>query len=209
MKLKNILDFLHKKNTAGATLDELKNEFGDENIDDMKRLLQAGIDLCEIKKDGQGRGLRYYNSQFEIIKITGIVRQKHGNFVEEIDVTNCKTIKEKIIKVLESPFKLTQLHTFSYREKINDKELNRDLYDFIHQGAIDIDLNIAHDLHKHKNYIVSKNTKLINNKISITRINENTWTITKHFYECPDRPEIITFTKYEEFEKCLRSLLSK
>lgn len=206
MRLNDILTFLNKKGTAGATLDEFKNELGDEDMDTMKRLLNAGMDLGEIKKDGKGRGLKYYGIDFEIVKIIVGPKQKHGNLVEEIDVTECKTVREKILKVLASDYKLKGLHKFSYREKLEDKELNRDLYDFIHKGALDIDVNVAC---KDKNYIVSKPTKLVSNKLVIQRTNLNEWTISKHFFECLDRPEVTTFTKYEEFEKCLRTLLSR
>lgn len=210
MKLGNIVTFLDRKNISGATLDVLKNEFGDEDMEALKRLLQAGIDLGYIKKDGQGRGLRYYDAKYEIVKITpNIVRQKHENYVEDIDISMCRSVKERIATVLASPFRLTQLHKFSYREKKEERELNRSLYDFLHKGALDIDVNIAYDLKQRANVIVSEQSKLVNNKLSITRTNENIWTITKHFYDCPDRPEILSFTKYEEFEKCLRSLLSK
>ena len=133
MKLKDVTTFLDKKNTSGATLDELKNELGDEDMDTLHRLLQAGMDWGDIKKDGKGRGLRYYDSKYEIVKILPIVaRQKHVNRVEDIDISNCLTVKDRIATVLASSFRLTQLHKFSYRDKLNEPEINRNLYDFIH-----------------------------------------------------------------------------
>lgn len=212
MKLLNILNFLKQKGSAGANLSEFVSEFGDDNVEDIKRLLESGILLKEIKKEGKARGIRYYLFDTEIVRITTEnIKQNStvNSFVEKIDVSDCKTTKSKIERIIKSDHKLEKLHNFYYRESIEDRLLNRELYDFMHHGTIDFDVSVHFNNDKKRNEIYSKREKVLNNKITLSRSRINTWELTKHHYECPDRPETQTFESWAELEKCLKTLFTK
>lgn len=206
MRLSDLLNSLTKRGTIGASVDDLRNEFGDDNLDDIKRLVQAAMDLQEIKKDGKGRGVKYYLIDVVIPEHqNGIVRKiSQENLIEGvIDVTGCVT-KEKIERILASEHKLQQVHMFGYRRKIENQMYNKELYDHINTGVIDVEIKVANI--KNKNTIISKKENFLNNKLVISRNTDGQWEITKIFFECPDRPEIKTFSSYSDFEKCLKTL---
>jgi phage anti-repressor protein len=212
LRLKQIISYLQHQGSSGATLDELKSEFHDEEIEDIKRLINAACDLGEVKKDGKGRGIRYYLVDVEIVKITNSDCKRNSTeskFIENIDVTDCLTTKQKVEKVLSSNEQLVNLHYFEYREKINDTEIGKELYDFMHHGVADVSISVCHSLAHKKNIIYSKNERILNNKIIIQRSGKNGWQVIKQNFECPDRPETQEFSSWAELEKCLKTLLSK
>ena len=134
-----------------------------------------------------------------------LITNGDGKFIEGIiDVTDCKTTKEKIDRILESDHLLNEMQLFSYRRKTDDSIHGKELYDYLNHGAVDTDVKIANV--KGKNSIVSIKEKYLNNKIIIGRDNDGQWMITKIDYECPERPSTIKFENYGEFEKCLRTL---
>lgn len=208
MKLLDLLTSLSKRGMAGATIEELRNEFGDDQLDDIRRLAQAALDLNETKKDGKGRGTRYYLLDTIIPqKTNGSKKVCEEDFIEGvIDVTKCTTL-EKIKRVLESDHKLQYIYTFEYRKKLENQTYNRELYDFINCGVVDVEVKVANV--KGKNIIISKHEKHLNNKLLIFKESDGDWAITKIFYECPERPETQTFSSQMEFEKCLRTLNQK
>lgn len=211
LRLSNILNSLTRRGNAGASVDDFRNEFGDEELDDIKRLVQAALDLTEIKKDGKGRGVRYYIADIEIPQFkkatTGVRKISEDLFLEGvIDLNGCTTVKEKIARIEASEHKLTGLHYFFYREKLHNGLLGRDLLDHVRHSVLDVDVTIAHDAKKKKNVVITTRHKVLSNKLIINREPDGQYTIIKIHLECPDRPEIVRFTLYSEFEKCLKTL---
>ena len=106
MRLRNLLDYLDSRTTNGASFDELKNKFDDVESEDIQRLVKSALDLSEIKKDGQGRGVRYYGINFDIVRIKNEAARpltNEGNKVDgAIDISKCSNTKEKIQTVLAS-----------------------------------------------------------------------------------------------------------
>jgi len=208
MRLSDLLNSLTKRGKSGASIDDLRNEFGDDHLDDVKRLVQAALDLEEIKKNGKGRGVKYYIVNIEIpqhIITTKKVSEEH--LIEGvIDVSKCTTL-EKIERIKNSEHKLQSVHTFSYRLKLENQGCGNELSDFINAGVIDVDVKLANV--KGKNVIISTKKKHLNNKLLVFKETDGNWAITKIFFECPERPETQTFSSQAEFEKCLKTLSRK
>lgn len=214
LRLRDILNTLTRKGNAGANIEDFRNEFGDEEMDDIKRLLQAALDLQEIKKEGKSRGVRYYSIDVEVPQIKssklGTRKASEENFIEGIiDVSNCVTVKEKVEKIEASEHKLNDIHLFSYRKKIEKPLLGRDLYDHINHGIIDVDVTVGYDPKKKKNGILTHKERILNNKLIISREQDGQYVISKIHLECPDRPEILKFSLQSDFEKCLKTLQPK
>jgi hypothetical protein len=205
MRLADLLKSLGKHGTSGASVDDLRNEFGDDNLNDIKRLVNAALDLQEVKKGGKGRGVKYYLINIEIPNHpTGVKKLSEENLLEGvIDISGCTT-KEKIERILSSEHKLKEVHTFEYRQKVENQLYKKDLYDHINTGIIDVEIKIANV--KGKNIIIGKNKRYLSNKVTISKETDGQWTVVKTFFECPDRPEILKFELYNEFEKCLKTL---
>jgi hypothetical protein len=205
MRLADLLKSLGKHGTSGASVDDLRNEFGDDNLNDIKRLVNAALDLQEVKKGGKGRGVKYYLINIEIPNHpTGVKKLSEENLLEGvIDISGCTT-KEKIERILSSEHKLKEVHTFEYRQKVENQLYKKDLYDHINTGIIDVEIKIANV--KGKNIIIGKNKRYLSNKVTISKETDGQWTVVKTFFECPDRPEILKFESYNEFEKCLKTL---
>lgn len=214
LRLRDILNVLARKGNAGASLDDFRNEFGDEEMEDVKRLVQAAQDLQEIKKDGKSRGVRYYLIDVEIperkIKVGGIRKVLEENFIEGvIDISGLVTVKEKVDKILESDHKLEGIHQFSYRKKIDQALYGKELYDHINHCVVDVDVFVGYDTKKKKNAIIAHKEKVLNNKLIISREQDGQFAIVKIHLECPDRPEIARFSLKSEFEKCLKTIIPK
>jgi hypothetical protein len=214
LRLRDILNVLTRKGNAGATVDDFRNEYGNEEIEDIKRLLQAAQDLNEIKKDGKGRGVRYYLTNVQIpehkIRVGNVRKVSEENFIEGvIDVSGITSVKEKIDKIIESDYKLQELHRFTYRKKLDKPLYGKELYDHINHSVVDIDVTIGYDIKKKKNAILYSKEKISSNKLIICREPDGQYAIVKIHLECPDRPEIQRFTLMSEFEKCLRTIVQK
>lgn len=210
MRLRDVLNYLDVCKNSGASFDEFKREFEETDKEDIKRLLDSGIDLGDIKTDGKGRGLRYYSSKFEVIKITITPAKDNVNKkeIQGIDLSDCITSQDKIKKILESDVPLTEIVSFQYKQRLFDKEFGRELYDFIHDGAKYIDVKMHYSFKNKKNEIFYKGVRESANSIFI-RYKDGQWVIIKTDHVCPERPETKSFTDYGEFEKCLRTLLLK
>lgn len=214
LRLRDILNVLTRKGNAGASVDDFRNEYGDEEIEEIKRLLQAAQDLNEIKKAGKGRGVRYYLVDVEIpehtTRVSNVRKVSVENFIEGvIDVSGITSVKEKIDKILESDHKLEGLHRFSYRRKSDKPLYGKELYDYINHSVVDVDILVGYDVKKKKNAILSCKEKISANKLIICREADGQYAIVKIHLECPDRPEIQRFTLISEFEKCLRTIVQK
>lgn len=214
LRLRDILNVLTRKGNAGATLDDFRNEFGDDEMDDIKRLIQAALDLQEIQKEGKSRGIRYYLIDVQIpehkVRVGGVRKVSVENFIEGvIDVSGITSVKEKVDKILESDHKLQELHRFSYRRKIDKPLYGKELYDYINHSVVDVDILVGYDVKKKKNAILSCKEKISANKLIICREPDGQYAIIKIHLECPDRPEIQRFTLISEFEKCLRTIVQK
>ena len=214
LRLRDILNVLTRKGNAGATVDDFRNEYGDEEIEEIKRLLQAAQDLNEIKKDGKGRGVRYYLIDVQIpehkVRVGGVRKVSEENFIEGvIDVSGITSVKEKVDKIIESDHKLQELHRFTYRRKLDKPLYGRELYDYINHSVVDVDIMVGYDIKKKKNAILCSKEKISSNKLIISREPDGRYAIVKIHLECPDRPEIQRFTLISEFEKCLRTIVQK
>jgi hypothetical protein len=214
LRLRDILNVLTRKGNAGATVDDFRNEYGNEEIEDIKRLLQAAQDLNEIKKDGKGRGVRYYLIDVQIpehkVRVGGVRKISEENFIEGvIDVSGITSVKEKIDKIIESDHKLQEIHRFTYRKKLDKPLYGRELYDYINHSVVDVDVMVGYDIKKKKNAILYSKEKISSNKLIISREPDGRYAIVKIHLECPDRPEIQRFTLISEFEKCLRTIVQK
>jgi hypothetical protein len=213
MRLKDLLNYIDRSTTSGATFDELKNEFNEEDPDEIKRLVNAALDLNEIKRDGKGRGTKYYGINFDIVKIkTEAATISHNNdskFIDgQINVSKCLNVKEKIQVILASDHHLSQPSRLSYRETIEGGENGKELHDFILGGVRDIDIGLHFDRIFGKNVIYSKQVKNIYNSIWIGNIN-NTWIIKKIFNGLVDQPDVKEFDNFSDMEKCLKTLTGK
>ena len=210
MRLRDVLNYLDVCKNSGASFDEFKREFEETDKEDIKRLLDSGVDLGDIKTDGKGRGLRYYSSKFEIVKITINTPKDNANRkeIQGIDLSDCITSQDKIKKITESDIALTEIVTFQYKQRLFDKEFGRELYDFMNDGAKYIDVKLHYNFKNKKNEIFYKGVREVGNALSI-RYKDGQWIIVKTDHACPERPETKCFTDYGEFEKCLRTLLLK
>lgn len=210
MRLRDILNYLHTCKNSGASFDDFKRQFEEADKEDIKRLLESAIDLGDVKTDGKGRGLRYYSSEYEIVKITNDTPKENSakKIIQGIDLSDCLTTQDKARKIIESDIALTGIVSLEYKQKLFDKEFNRELYDFIHDGAKYIDIKLHHNPKTGKNEIFYKKVKEVGNALTI-RYKEGEWQIIKTDHACPERPETKSFTDYGEFEKCVRTLLLK
>lgn len=212
MRLRDLLNYVDTCNTGGATFDEIKQEFGDADPEDISRLLSSALDLNEIKKDGKGRGVRYYGINYDIVKIKNEAMVPHvdtSKFIDgHINVSKCATVKEKIQTILDSEHKLSKPVKFSYRERITGNENGKELHDFILTGVRDIDIGLHYDFKTGKNVVYAKTERTIYNSMWIGCI-DGLWTIKQIFNGLNDRPDIREFQTFVEFEKCLRTLLTK
>jgi len=212
VRLRDLLNYIDARNTGGATFDEIKQEFGDVEPDDISRLLSSALDLSEIKKDGKGRGVRYYGINYDIVKIKndGFVPQvDNAKFIDgHINVSKCATVKEKIRTILASDHKLSKPFKFTYREKISGNENGKELHDFIISGIRDIDVGVHFDFKTQKNVQYCATERCVYNSLWIGCI-DGLWTIKMIFNGMTDRPDIREFDNFVEFEKCLRTLLTK
>lgn len=208
MKVYDLVHFIEGKTSSGATLDELKSHFDETDHEDLKRMVNAAVDMDMLKKDGKGRGLRYYGFNYEIVKITNIgspyVNLDNKNLIDgAIDVSDCLTVKDKIRKVLASDHPLSRPITLTYREKLQDKESAR-IINFIRDGYRDVDVKITYEPLKKANVIYSKWEKVYNNTIWIG-IEEGQYVIKLQVGGNPNQPEIMKFKEWAEFEKCVKN----
>lgn len=210
MRLREILNYLDICKNSGASFDEFKREFEESNKDDIKRLLDAAIDMGDVKTDGKGRGLRYYSSEYEIVKIIPDTPKENANKknIQGIDLSDCITSLDKIKKILASDIPLTDIVSFEYKQKLSEKEFGRELYDFLHDGAKYTDVKLRYNKKENKNEIFYKKVKEVGNALTI-KYKEGEWLIIKTDHACPERPETTSYTNYMEFEKCVRTLLLK
>jgi len=213
MRLFDILSFIEHRGSNGASLDEIKANFSNDNdeLEEIKRLIQSGLDLNELHKNGKARGVRYYSIKYPIIQICGnelSTKVNDNKFIDgAIDVSKCVSTKEKIKIVLESTHPLSKPISLTYRESLLEKFSNRELRDFCSDGMVDTDVRIIYDNLKKKNYIYSQKEKIHYNSIWFGKI-EGTLTIKKMYGGSEHLPEVKEFVNWEEFEKHLRTLLS-
>jgi hypothetical protein len=212
--LRDIINYLRQCSENGASLKELEKHFYEDDSYDIKRLLASGIGFKEIQRHGTNtNNYRYYLEGIEVnYKSRVSIKNDDPDLIEGlIDVSHCKTQREKAETIYTSPHPISKIYAFSYRENTSDPIRDRSLYDFMHMAAIDVDLKIMSGLtstgvcKKFKR----EHKKFIGNKIIIGRSGQDEWIITKIDYRCPERPEIETFTSWNEFERCLRTLLAK
>lgn len=205
MKYRDLISCIQKAGNGGISIDDLKAHFGEDCKDDISRLIEAGLNLQEIKKEGKGRGTRYYDVNVEIVKITVDGPERcSGNMVGGIDVSGCQTVKQKIQTILNSQTPLTGMVELGYRESVLEHETGKELIDFIKDGSRFVDIGMMHD--KGKNVVYKKSERVRGNKLSIYR-KDNKWILEKTFHDCLERPEITEYSKYEELEKVLRTLV--
>ena len=211
--LRDVIKYLGVCSNHGATLADLKRTFASEDPKDIIRLLKSGLGFGEFQKQGEGNSTRYYLAGIKPAPIVKSAKKDADPDLIEgvIDVSQYKTQKEKAEAVYASPFPITKVHTFSYRECVSHTIRNRALFDFIHQSVVDVDVRIIPALssggkhEKFKRYV----NKFSGNKITIARTGEDSWTLTKMDYRCPERPEIEEFQCWTELEKVLRTLFLK
>jgi hypothetical protein len=208
--LRDLLNYLETCKNSGSSFDELKREFGDDNKEEIKRLLDSASDMGEIKSDGKGRGLRYYLPQYEIIKIMPDIPKENANkkMIQGIDLNDCITSQDKAKKIIASDIPLTDIVSFQYKQKLFNQTTGKELYDFIHDGAKYVDIKLHHNPKSNKNEIFYKKIREIGNAITI-KYKEGEWLIIKTDHACPERPETKSYTNYSEFEKCLKTLFLK
>lgn len=207
-KLSDILNYLGNCKGSGATFDDLKHKFDKEEKEEIKRLLEAGLLLQEIKTDGKGRGLRYYLIDSDIVKILPDAPQKNNlkNSIEGIDVSDCLTTQDKIKKIQASDIPLAGIVPFEFNQKLfDDKEYGKELYDFIHDGTKYVDVKLHNNPKNKKNEIFYKKVRETGNSVTI-KYKDGEWLIVKTHCACIDRPEVKSYTSYTEFEKCLKTL---
>ena len=216
MKLLQLVGFINSFEGYGVTYEYIKNNLKEpyeKNVDeeDLKRLISSALDLSYIKKHGQGRGLKYYGLQFEIVDLTKTVKKvDNAKLIDgAIDVSQCATAKEKVKVILESNHPLSQPLVFSYRERLLEKTTNRELRDYINDGINDVDVKVIYDNLKKKNYIYSKQNKKKYNQIMIGKNEDGILTVTKIMDGSQSYKEEKTFDDWNSFEKYLRTLLPK
>ena len=194
----------------GITYDQIKAFFASEKEEDIKRLIGAALDLSGIKKQGQGRAVKYYGIEFEITPVGVVPKMNDHKLIDgTIDVSNCINEKAKAKVVLESDHQLSTPILFSYREHLLDIPSNRELRDFLDGGIMDTDVRIAYDRAEKKNKIYSKKVTCRYNSILIGRTKTGELSITKMFNGSPDNIEEKKFENWTLFEKYLRTLLCK
>lgn len=216
MKLLHLVRFINSFKGYGVTYEYIKNNLKEpceKNIEeeDLKRLISSALDLNYIKKYGRGRGLKYYDAEFEIVDTTKSVKKVDDTKLVDgvINVSKCATAKEKVKVVLESNHPLSQPLVFSYRERLLDKTTNRELRDFINDGINDVDVKVAYNSLKKKNYIYSQQNKKKYNQIMIGKNKDGILTVTRIMDGSQSYKEEKTFDDWISLEKYLRTLLPK
>ena len=212
MHVFELIRFIERFESSGVTFDEIKHNYYDNDPEEIKQLIQSGLDLQELHKSGQGRGTRYYGIKFQIVEIRpdgGVIKVDTNKFIDgAIDVSKCVTAKEKIKVILESNHPLSQPITLSYREHLLDKSTNKELRDFVNDGMMDVDTRLIYDNLKKKNIIYSQKSKPRYNSIWLGKI-DGKITIKKMYGGSEHLPEVKEFENYSEFEKYIRTLLGK
>ena len=211
MRFHDLISFIEKSENSGLTFDDIKSNFSDVENDMLKQFIQSGLDLKELHKNGKGRGTRYYSTKFEIVEIfPDIVAKVDNNKCIDgaIDVSKCANVKEKVDVILKSDHPLSRPINFSYRERILDKLSNRELRDFVLDGIADVDVRLTYNMTDKKNYVYSKQVKPHYNGIWIGIVDKKLM-VKKMFGNSEHLPMIMTFENYQDFEKYLRTLLSK
>jgi hypothetical protein len=214
IRFRDVINYLELRSKNGASLKDIEQHFHEDDPSDIKRLLSSGVGFKEIQKHGtNANNFRYYLAGIEVnYKPRVSTKDSDPDLIEGlIDVSHCKTQKEKAETIYSSPHPISKIYAFSYRENASDPIRDRPLYDFMHMAAVDVDLKIMSGLttsgvcKKFKR----EHKKFIGNKIIIGRSGEDEWNVTKIDYRCPERSEVETFTSWNEFEKCLRTLFAK
>lgn len=214
MKRRDMLNYIVSSNGNGVSFSDISRKFENEETGDIQRLLEALMLDNEIKKDGKGRGTRYYYIDAEIVKIfessTGVVAIADPATLIDgiIDVSHCATVQEKIDAVLQSTEKLQNPCSFEYRKKIIIDQSFGALKKFLLGGVEDVCVKIIYDNLKRKNVIYSKKSKKQHNAIFITLNEKDEIELCKLINGSFSSPEKSVFNKYEEFEKCLKTLIT-
>ena len=209
IRIHDVKNYLTKKGGIGAPIPEMVGAFGAE-ADDVRRLLTCLLDVGDIKKIRN----TYYIAGCEIVPPKERRAPKPQtatgptNFIETVDVSQCKTSRQKIDALLNSPEPLKKSYKFTLSERINDQKCSKMLYDFMHSGSKVSEITVMYDARRQRNIATRKN-KVTNNRISISRFSEREWHITKTDYLCPERPEVISLASWEDLEKCLRTLFKR
>ena len=206
MRYRDVVSYVEDCKTSGASMDDLKARFDGQDTEEINRLLQSAMDNGEIKKDGKGRGTRYYDSRVEIVKIMPTAEPKYdGNYVANIDVKGCNTTREKIEKILASDTPLARLVTLGFKESMLEKPTGKDLLDFVKDGSRYKEFGLMHDNSKKKNVIYKKSVRSKGNKVTFYR-DDDKWYLEKWYPDCP-RPDVTEFNKWEDLQKCLSQLV--
>lgn len=211
MKLQNLTNFVKSSKTSGVTFDDIKDNFPESDKEELERLLKAGLDLDFLKKSGRARGTRYYGFEFEVVQInaaTIVQKVDENKFIDGvIDAGKCASVKEKIELVLKSSHPLSKPVSFAYRERMLDKQTNRELKDFLNDGVIDVEVKLHYSFDQKKNVIYSKQIKPAYNGIWIGK-RDGILTVIKKFKDSDYLPEEKKFEKWIDFEKYLKTLLT-
>jgi len=202
----DVKEYLVKKAGAGASVPEMVGALrGDEK--DVRRLLSCLLGTKEIIRDKKN----YYVAGCVPVKNRVAAKQPVedlNGFIEGVDISKCRTSRQKVEALINSPEPLKRCHKFSVSERINDQQCNKMLYDFLHCGIKISEVNVMYDAARKQNIAIKKD-RVANNRISIHRTSEREWQITKTDYLCPERPEIINLASWEDLEKCLRTFFKK
>ena len=215
MKRRDMLNYIISSQGSGVSFGDISRRFEDEETGDIQRLLEALVLDSEVKKDGKGRGTKYYHIDVEIIKIiettNGVIKIADPSILIDgiIDVSHCNTTQEKIDAVLQSDKPLNNPCSFEYRKKIFPNQSFSELKQFLLGGVEDVCVKIIYDNLKRKNIIYSTKSKKNHNSIFITLNNNNEIEMHRLINGSFSNPEKTVFTKYEEFEKCIKTLIAK
>ena len=202
MKIKDLEKFLHNR-SYGASFEEIRNEFNVED-EEIKRIVNSAKDLEKIKQSGKGRGTRYFHVEVEIPERNeSSSLDENRNEIGGIDLTDCKTEKDKIKRILESSKPLPSPITISYQENLLDKPSGKKLADFIRDGIKLVEIGLYYDLSKKSNVIYKKQERVLANQISIQR-EGNEFIVKKVYRKNSTYPEIESFPDYEELREYLR-----
>ena len=184
MNVKELVTYLASRNGLGMA--ELKQLVTDES--ELKRIIQSGLDLGSIIKEGEKRGTKYFAAEG---------RQESSSEIIEDDLD-----KHGMNEYLASKKPIPGIGYFCFEEKINpEMTKNPNVFKTIQGGKRLKMINIIHDKDLMRNVICDENIEETYNSFGIFRDGNTFYVLVIRGTE----QERIEFPDYEELREWLRA----